>query len=80
MQKELPLATMLARQPGTKEARYAHLLSGEPIAPTVAAPAGHSAGSRDDDRLSRLEEEVAQLRQELSEVKQQLTEMKKVFD
>ncbi len=29
MQREPPVVTMLARQPGTKESRYAHLLCGE---------------------------------------------------
>jgi uncharacterized protein len=29
MQREPPLVTVLPRQPGTKESRYAHLLSGE---------------------------------------------------
>src|SRR5689334_6311272 len=51
-----PLAAVLPRQPGTKESRYAHLLSGDvgsyqpAPAPTVATP--------DEDRLARLEEEV----------------------
>ena len=35
MQREPPLVKVLPRQPGTKEARYAHLFSGEP-AETVA--------------------------------------------
>ena len=30
MQREPPLVKVLPRQPGTKEARYAHLFSGEP--------------------------------------------------
>ncbi len=34
MQREPPLVTVLPRQPGTKEARYAHLLSGEVTRPS----------------------------------------------
>ncbi|MGH9619472.1 MAG: DUF480 domain-containing protein, partial [Bryobacteraceae bacterium] len=62
------LVTKLARRPGQKEARYSHLLAGEPAAaeaPMDSAPAGSS-------RLERLEEEVRQLRAELSELKSRL--------
>ncbi len=62
------LVTKLARRPGQKEARYSHLLAGEPAAaeaPMDSAPAGTS-------RLERLEEEVRQLRAELSELKSRL--------
>jgi uncharacterized protein len=40
MKREPPLATILPRQPGTKESRYAHLLSGDPQ-PASAAGANH---------------------------------------
>lgn len=62
------VVTKLARRPGQKEARYSHLLAGEPAAaeaPMDSAPAGTS-------RLERLEEEVRQLRAELSELKSRL--------
>src|SRR5712691_8892137 len=39
IQRDPPLAMVLPRQPGTKEARYAHLLSGEVTEPaTTEAP------------------------------------------
>jgi uncharacterized protein YceH (UPF0502 family) len=82
MQREPPMVAVLPRQPGTKEARYAHLLSGEQ-ASWHAAPisANTSAtGSVADDRVARLEEEVSQLRQEVSDLTQQVAEMKKVFE
>ncbi|MGH9609023.1 MAG: YceH family protein [Bryobacteraceae bacterium] len=62
------VVTKLARRPGQKEARYSHLLAGEPAAAEAtmdSAPAGSS-------RLERLEEEVRQLRAELSELKSRL--------
>ena len=40
MQREPPLVKVLPRQPGTKEARYAHLFSGEP-AEAVAVRGGY---------------------------------------
>ena len=45
MQREPPLVTVLPRQPGTKEARYAHLLSGEVIE-AVPSPGPPSRGKR----------------------------------
>src|SRR5579863_10540133 len=38
MEREPPLAAVLPRQPGTKEARYAHLLSGNVDAASFTAP------------------------------------------
>jgi uncharacterized protein YceH (UPF0502 family) len=79
MQREPPLVKMLARQPGTKEARYAHLFAGDvegfelPAAPAVAAP-------HDSDRVARLEEEVGELRRELNEVKDQLERFRRQFE
>ena len=68
MEREPPLAAVLPRQPGTKEPRYAHLLSG-PVDPIAAiAPAERAAapaGSERDERLAQLEEEVSALRQDL---------------
>src|ERR1700747_624192 len=37
--REAPLVCILARQPGTKEYRYMHLFSGEPLEPTVSRAA-----------------------------------------
>jgi uncharacterized protein len=61
MQREPPLVVVLPRQPGTKEARYAHLLSGEV---TEAIPGAVESGG--------LEAEVAALRQEVAELKAQV--------
>jgi uncharacterized protein len=61
MQREPPLVVVLPRQPGTKEARYAHLLSGEV---TEAIPGVVESGG--------LEAEVAALRQEVAELKAQV--------
>jgi len=50
MQREPPLAKVLARQPGTKESRYMHLLSGDvdpPAARAVRATDVEHAGARE---------------------------------
>jgi uncharacterized protein YceH (UPF0502 family) len=62
-----PLATRLARAPGTKETRYAHLLSGEP-ALDVALPETAGAAPTRQDRVSQLERDVASMREELAKL------------
>jgi uncharacterized protein YceH (UPF0502 family) len=82
MKREPPLVKVLPRQPGTKEARYAHLLSGDVAAPPpeasagVAVPSGVSSG----ERIARLEERVASLQSDVVELKQQLASFRKQFD
>jgi uncharacterized protein len=81
-QREPPLVKMLPRQPGTKESRYAHLLSGDvqiqaPEAMPEAAPTHRTA---DGERIARLENEVASLQNEVANLKQQLAEFRKQFE
>ena len=82
MQREPPLAAMLPRQPGTKESRYAHLLSGPINAVEFAAqgPSAVVAVSGTDMRVLRLEEQVASLRNEVSELKQMFEGFRKQFE
>ena len=79
MQRETPLVAMLARQPGTKESRYAHLMSGE-----VAAAASESemqeAMVPKHDRVGELEAQVRQLQAEMAEVKRQLADFRRQFE
>jgi uncharacterized protein len=58
-----PLTTLLPRQPGSREARYAHLLGGPPdlSAHHPGPPERAEAGAAQTDRLARLEAEVAAL-------------------
>ncbi|HET8636637.1 MAG TPA: YceH family protein [Acidobacteriaceae bacterium] len=53
------LVTLLARRPGEKEPRYAHLLSGEPA--NVPEPSA-TLVSTGAERIEKLESEVAELR------------------
>ena len=79
-QREPPLVAVLPRQPGTKESRYMHLLSGN-TAPAEAAPTRAPAGpSTDDDRITSLESEMAELRKEIGEMRQHLAEFRKQFE
>jgi uncharacterized protein len=86
MNREPPLVKVLPRQPGTKESRYIHLLSGEPerAAPAAAqeraAAAPREAGGKDSSRLESLESEVADLRKDVADLKQQFAAFRKQFE
>ena len=82
MEREPPLAKVLPRQAGTKEARYAHLLSGDvevaqPEAPSPVAAASSAGGG---DRISRLEDQVAKLQEEIVELKKHFAAFRKEFE
>jgi uncharacterized protein YceH (UPF0502 family) len=81
MQREPPLVKMLPRQPGTKESRYAHLLSGDVegwTAPEESSVADHVTAA--DPRLQALENEVAELRKEVADLKQQMESFRRQFE
>lgn len=74
MQREPPLAAVLPRQPGTKESRYTHLLSGsvEAIALPTAEPATGTEASLCDERIAQLESSLAELRGEVAALRQRI--------
>ncbi len=80
MRREPPLAKALGRRPGTKEIRYAHLLSGDVEAWEPPAETASSSSSADAERLIQLEEQLATLRNEVAELKQQMADFKKQFE
>jgi len=80
MRREPPLAKALGRRPGTKEIRYAHLLSGDVESWEPPAESASSSGSADAERIIQLEEQVAALRNEVAELKQQMAEFRKLLE
>jgi hypothetical protein len=81
MRRDPPLAKALGRRPGTKEIRYAHLLSGDVEAWEPSAESASFSGPADDnERMAHLEEQVAALQKEVAEIKQQMAEFKKQFE
>ncbi len=74
MQREPSLVKVLARQPGTKEARYAHLLSGEPV--EVAS----GTASNDLSLNGDLETEVAALREEVAALRAQVERVLRLME
>ncbi len=93
MQRDPPLAKVLPRQPGTKEARYKHLFAGD-VEDVAAAHAGVAdtgvarapspspvrSNTAEPDRMIRLQNEVADLRKEVADLKQQFASFRKQFD
>jgi len=79
-----PLVARLPRQPGQKEVRYAHLLSGEPklevFAPTEASASGGRRRTGDSERIDGLEQQVVTLTMEVRKLQQQFEEFKKQFE
>jgi uncharacterized protein YceH (UPF0502 family) len=62
---------MLPRQPGSREARYAHLLAGDievsEEAPSAAPRAHAPNGSNAEERIAALERDMAELKREFDE-------------
>ncbi len=77
-----PLVARLARTPGTKEARYAHLLSGDEALERqeLAASFSSTVDTSRQDRVAQLEAEVARLRGEVERLGEQFDAFKKQFD
>jgi uncharacterized protein YceH (UPF0502 family) len=84
--REPPLITVLPRQPGTKEARYAHLLGDTPpVAPSVpayvdAARDNNAAPASSNERIETLAAEVAELRSQLADLQTQFAAFRKQFE
>jgi uncharacterized protein YceH (UPF0502 family) len=87
MEHDPPLVLKLAREPGRKESRYMHLLSGEigsspQSAASTSSVSGASGASaapaveqgEHDTTVAELKEEVARIRAELEELKREFEE------
>jgi hypothetical protein len=82
MKREPPLAAVLPRQPGTKEVRYAHLLSGDVVmtVPETSSGVAQPGILSEVERIARLEEQVASLLSEVADLKQELSSFRKLFE
>ena len=74
-----PLVIRLPRQAGQKEARFAHLLSGEVAmeAPDAPAPTDSAPAT---DRIDALEQALTELRTEVTDLRQQLETFRTQFE
>jgi hypothetical protein len=84
IQREKPMITLLPRQPGRKEGRYAHLFSGMPDRSEEGAESSPEPARQrvmaENDRIVRLEDEVATLRAEVAGLRLTVEEFKSQFE
>jgi uncharacterized protein len=95
MEREPPLVALLPRQPGTKEARYAQLLSvnsagdaqAAGTAPSREAAAAQTPGEAaqsnfvaENEHIRQLEHKVQHLEQEVVDLQRQFAEFRKQFE
>lgn len=66
-----PLVVVLPRQPGSREARYVHLLGDVAISSASTAPAPRPGDS--SDGLARMEQELAELRTEVKSLQERVS-------
>ncbi len=79
-----PLVARLPRQPGQKEVRYAHLLSGElnleAIAEADRSPVASSPRRSGTDQIERLEQKVDALMVDMEKLREEFATFKKQFE
>jgi uncharacterized protein len=80
-----PLVIRLPRQPGQKETRFMHLLSGEidieALAAELQSPRDAGSGrSGAGERITHLEQEVERISEEMQSLQRQFEEFKKQFE
>ncbi|MDD5285518.1 MAG: YceH family protein [Desulfuromonadaceae bacterium] len=84
MERGMPLITKMARQPGRKEPRYAHLFSGMPECSEESKEAAPEPARQrvmaENERIAKLEEEVASLRSEVAGLRRMVEEFKAQFE
>ena len=82
--EEMELVKKLPRQPGRKESRYAHLLSGEPQVSgneeAVQNEPDKILVRKKDDRLDALEQQVEELHEELKNLRDEFVAFKAQFE
>jgi uncharacterized protein YceH (UPF0502 family) len=84
MEREHPFVTLMPRQPGRKEGRYAQLFSEMPEVTEESSEARPEAARQrvlaENERVAKLEEEVVALREEVAALRQLMAEFKAQFE
>jgi len=73
------LAVEMARRPGQKETRYAHLLSGPPSEAPAEAPIDIAAAEPPRDRVAELEASLDEVRRELAALRERFDDFTRQF-
>lgn len=76
-----PMVTRLPRQAGQKDARFAHLLSGEPeVDASIELTPRSVARKSESERVAQLEEQVNTLTEKINDLTAQFEQFKKQFE
>ena len=73
------LTVEMARRPGQKETRYAHLLSGPPSETPAEAPIDIAAAEPPRDRVAELEASLDEVRRELAALRERFDDFTRQF-
>lgn len=79
MKRDEPLIVELPKQPGQKESRYAHLLSGE-ISAEMLEFTPHTPTQAKQEQIAKLEKEVEELKTNYATLRAEFEEFKKQFE
>ena len=81
MKHDPPLVKILPRQPGTKEPRYAHLLSGDvEVAQSNVSEETQAKDGGSPERIASLEQKVSQLQSEIADLKKEFSAFQKQIE
>ena len=78
--RDEPLVVRLERQPGQKDARYAHLLSGEIDVSTLPVQREQPAIGASYDRVELLRSEIETIKSEIAELKEEFAKFRQQFE
>jgi uncharacterized protein YceH (UPF0502 family) len=78
--RDEPMVVRLERQAGQKDARYAHLLSGEIDVASLPAARERTAAGGQSERVEKLESEIEALKSEIAAFREEFAEFRKQFD
>jgi hypothetical protein len=77
--EDMKLVEKLPRQPGRKESRYTHLLSGKPEEKPVETIIRPKAAA-ENERINELQEQIDELRREMKNLREEIATFKSQFD
>lgn len=78
--RDEPLIVRLERQPGQKDARYAHLLSGEVDVASLSVARERSASGSQNEKIEKLEVDIERLKNDLVAFREEFAEFRKQFE
>jgi len=78
--RDEPLVVRLERQPGQKDARYAHLLSGEIDVSTLPVQRERLATASSNDQVEQLQSELDAIKDEIAQLKEEFAKFRQQFE